>query len=154
MDKFEHKLKSHVRDKMAKHKKIKKHAGFYGAGRPKIWGLEDELTEAEVEREKEQSLHDLVCKGMQLLFPNAQDIIERLNKLGTSSEAQDELNSKCVEHIENMEIQDLEDLVYFIDLVDRSTGAWWWHNAKPMIQEAVYHRLSVLAKEKEDDDET
>ncbi len=52
-----------------------------------------------------------------------------------------------------MEIEDLEDLVYFMGLVDRSTGAWWWHHAKPTLQEAVDDRLYVLAKEKEADDE-
>lgn len=147
---FEHKLKHSVRTKMAKHKTIKKHEVISGRA---IKYIEDELAEHEEIRESETTVHDLVCQGMEILFPYTQDITDRLNKGATSSEAQEQLNNKCAERVKDMEIEDLEDLVYFMSLMDHETGAFYWDSAKPLLQEAVDDRLYVLAKEKEDDDE-
>ncbi len=78
MDSFEHKLKDHVRTKMAKHKKIKKHELV--ATRKTRVSLEDELMVAEAVREAGQSLHDLVCEGLELLFPDTSGTISHLNE--------------------------------------------------------------------------
>ncbi len=151
MDKFEHKLKSHVRTKMAKHKTIKKHKKIsMVAG---IHSLEDKLAEAEVEREREATLHDLVGEGMMMLFPDVQGITDRLNRMDNSTELHSQLETGCKDRIKDMEIEDLEDLVYFINILNHETGAWYWNRAKPLLQEAVDDRLYVLTREKENDDE-
>ena len=151
-DEFGRTLSKHVKGRMAAHKKVMKYKTHMplNISVKKSVPISTALEEAEEGRE---GIHDLINDGMEMLF-NGIDVtpLHTAHQVaGAGNMLLEELKLATVEAIKYMDLADLDDLLYFMGLFNRETGAWYWNDCIPILKEAVQDRLRVIEEENEDD---
>lgn len=165
-DKFDEKLKHSVRNKMSKHKKVSATTAMGAAsGRTMKIDHASRMTEMvktleheEEKREKRVVMHELINTGLETLFPDTKETIEWLDSSSHSDGDADEkqyraLLYQCTLRLQEMDLEDVDDLVYFLDLLEDHQGSWYWNHIEEGLRKAINNRLHVLAKEEEEEDE-
>jgi hypothetical protein len=155
-DAFDRTLAKHVRETMSGHKKVKKHKTHISR-RIDMSGSEtlmSTLERAEDERDDRHEIHAMLNKGMETLFPDTK--AER-DALVIGEDNDDDLNIralqyKCNMRIMDMDMDDIDDLIYILDLFNESTGAWYWRKCEHDMELAMNARLRVLEAEENDDE--
>ena len=158
-DAFDRTLAKHVRETMKGHKKIKKHGTH--TSRPielKVRSgldLMSELEELETSREDRDDIHAMIGVGMDTLFTDIKTQIQALVVEDTEEGTNDTLRAltyKCNVRIMDMDVDDIEDLLYILDLLDEETGAWYWNRVQHQLRDSVSTRLNMFEAEEYDDE--
>ncbi len=155
-DAFDKTLAGHVRKTMAGHKKVKKHSKHISVRMSLKKGgvILDELEVHELARESREEIHAMLNIGLETLFPDTGDQRQALvfEDTGAGTRlALEGLTYKCNVRIMDMDVDDIEDLVYILDLLDEQTGAWYWNKIEHPLRNAVALRLHVMSEEENDD---
>ena len=157
-DAFDKTLASHVRKTMAGHKKVKKHGTHTSTRVPLKPGgfILDELEAEEKAREDRAEIHAMLNVGLDTLFPDMEQQKRALDIEDTDEGTADTLRAltyKCNVCIMGMDIDDIDDLMYILDLLDGETGAWYWNKIKEQLKDGIALRLRDMGKEEEENDD-
>jgi hypothetical protein len=156
-DAFDRTLAKHVRETMSGHKKVKKHKTHISR-RIDMSGPHDLMTEletAETHREGRMAIHDTLNLGMNTLFPDVEVQIKALEIEDTKEGTEDTIRAltyKCNVRIMDMDIDDIEDLIYILDLLDKDNGAWYWNKTKDSLRDGIALRLRMMEDEENEDE--
>lgn len=156
-DAFDRTLAKHVRETMAGHKKVKKHSTHISR-RIDMSGPHDLMTEletAESGRESRADVHAMLNIGLETLFPETVRLREKLEIEDTKEGTADTLRGlvyTCNVRIMEMDVDDIDDLIYILDLLDKTTGAWFWNETKTELRSAVALRLHNMSEEENEDE--
>jgi len=156
-DAFDKTLAGHVRKSMAAHKKVKKHGTHTSRRIPLTTGKDlPSILEAHEERKEERDeIHAMIGIGMDTLFPDVKQQIQALVIEDTEEGTNDTIRAltyKCNVRIMVMDVDDIEDLLYILDLLDGETGAWYWNRVQHQLRDSVSSRLNMFEAEEYDDE--